>query len=91
MLRLDSTYRSKTNLGYAYLWLAGIRNEQGKSTDAQAFLLLARETWEEYAPGLLSETKALDTLIITEHLTISISQTHKIEEEFLNNNKKLIG
>lgn len=52
LLQRDDLW-SKTNRGYAYLWIAELCHAQGLIKEAVAFLRLGNVMWTEYAPGLL--------------------------------------
>jgi len=81
------TFLASLNTGYAYLWTAEIMYEQQKYIECNAFLLLARQVWSEYAPGLsyliqeaetnfteLSKKEPVGILEAKEILTIFISE-----------------
>lgn len=63
LLNEEQSYNAKTNLGYAFLWLAEVFFKQGKVNDAKTNILLAREVWLEYAPGHLSQLKELESFL----------------------------
>jgi tetratricopeptide (TPR) repeat protein/Cdc6-like AAA superfamily ATPase len=49
----ETDFTSSSNVGYAYMWLSEVMMAQNKIVEAQAFLMLAEETWKKYSPTLL--------------------------------------
>ena len=88
ILKIETDYISCTNTGYAYLWLAEAMYEQGKYIDANAFLLLAKEVWSEYAPGLLSKVNELENMLVNSENDepVSLQEAREIERQFLDFN-----
>ncbi len=87
LLLENNDYNSKTNLGYAYLWIADAMYEQKKYYEANAFLYLVKHHWSEYAPGLLYkvEESIANKFSEKERLYINLSEALLVKRQFLTN------
>ena len=85
-------YVPRTNLGYAYMWLAENMQAQDRVREAKAFLLMAKHMWREYAPFLLPQLEPLATVLAfnIEKPDISEDEARVIHARFLSSEHSLI-
>ncbi|ODA41811.1 metallophosphoesterase [Desulfosporosinus sp. BG] len=78
-------YISKMNCGYAYLWIAENLFSQKRVFEAKAFLVLAKDIWNTYCPGLLPKTKYVEEKLLQTDYDepITLLEAHEWEKRFL--------
>lgn len=78
-------YLSNMNCGYAYLWIAENLFSQKRVFEAKAFLVLAKEIWNTYCPGLLTKTASVEDILLQTGYDepISVIEAHEWEKRFL--------
>jgi len=82
-LKKPSTHTDHLNLGYAYLWIAELMEALGNINEAHCFIFLTRNTWNEYAPGLLFHLDELTRKLHLDDKPVSLEEAQKAERNFL--------